>query len=205
MDEQTREFHRRAIRATAKVALSFTVAACGAEVVVERGSYADEGREDSLGGSEDGAGAQVDGPSAADAGAGGASETSRGAGQGGAMATCDVTEMGGPVELDRGQFDCCAEFLSLAPEDAWFEAESKVVGCCLEVTGQLELDPSLASALEPTLLGPPAGTLEGVGCCQLVGAEIAGGCSVACGCTVWGPSVPPEFGGLWSLALLEVA
>ena len=199
------DIHRRALRATAKVALTLTVMGCGAQVLVEEETEADSS-------ASSGPNTTVGVVSTSGSGAGGTSQTSQTSqtssstttGEGGEppTAACTPAPPGELVEVDGATFGCCVAFLEGVGESDWASPSEQHFGCCNEVVGQIDLDPALAATIDPSLVAPVFPSTGGTSCCDILGNP----CTLPCGCTVWGPPVPWALAGrrLLSLDELEV-
>lgn len=193
------DIHQAALRATARIALSLTVFSCGGRVQFEQ----DEGETDPKPPTD-----LTTGPIAAQGsgGDGGRASWTTGGGEGGAGGVsaptiCSAAPPGEVVALDAPAFACCAAFLGETQATDWQVPAPELYACCNEVVGQIDLDPSLASHIEPSLVAPVWPETEGDTCCNLLGNP----CTFPCGCTVWGPPVPRSLGGrLRSLEQLEI-
>jgi hypothetical protein len=192
------DINRRALRATARVALTLTVMGCGARV-----QLTDDETD-----SESAASFGASSPSTAsggEGGVGGAPQPSTTTGEGGEtpVAVCSPAAPGEVVEVEAATFGCCVAFLEGVGESDWASPSEQHLGCCHEVVGQIDLDPALAASIEPSLVAPVFPSTGGTSCCDILGNP----CTLPCGCTVWGPPVPRALAGrrLWSLDELEVA
>ncbi len=186
-----REIHRRALRATAKVALSLTVIGCGARVEFaedEDDTASSSGTDDASSVSTTGGGAPVV-----------TIATTSGGGEA-PVEACVPSPPGELVELDAPSFGCCVAFLGGVGEADWASPTEQHLGCCNEVVGQIDLDPALAENIEPSLVAPVFPATGGTSCCDILGSP----CSLPCGCTVWGPPVPWSIAGTALLSLDEL-
>ncbi len=185
------DVHRAALRATAKVALTLTAFGCGGRVIAAPDEQ-NQGGEPPATTSGGGAPAVVV-PSA-----GGAPNE----GGGGDALACIPTSPGDPVSIDPAAFGCCVDYLGAQPEASWLTPGDMLVGCCHEVVGQIDLDPSLQASVDPALVAPVWPEKDALSCCDILGNP----CSAPCGCTVWGPPMPRGVRGLLSpLSALEAA
>lgn len=193
------DIHQAALRATARIALSLTVLSCGGRVQFEHEESETEPTPPTVDG-------PTTGPIAAQGAGGGGgrdSWTTGGGGEGGVSAPtiCSAAPPGEVVALDAPAFACCAGFLGGTRATDWQLPTPELYACCNEVVGQIDLDPSLASNIEPSLVAPVWPETEGDSCCDLLGNP----CTFPCGCTVWGPPVPRSLRGrLRSLEQLEI-
>jgi hypothetical protein len=206
---------RAALRATAKVALSFTVMGCGHSVAVGQPDGATE-EEEAIAGKGDGYGATTadGGGQLAAGGAGGAGGMYAAGGAGGrampddealCAAPLPETEMGEfsiglvPIALDGAQLECCAGALpelvsvytSLNDWDAWNaqKGDDDIQGCCNVAIQHIQAD---------FQNGATVGSDVQWACCDALGHPVGPAC------TPWGPPVPPSFDGdlaeLWEVA-----
>lgn len=190
LDDQ-QDIHRAALRATAKVALTITALGCGGHVIETPN---EEGRGGDPLATTSGGGA----PTVYRPAAGGAPHE----GGGGGTLACSPSPPSEPVSLDPGAFGCCVDWLGDQPESAWQTPDATLVGCCHELVGQIDLDPSLLASVDPTLVAPVWPEKDALSCCDILGNP----CSAPCGCTVWGPPMPRSLRvALTSLDALEAA
>jgi hypothetical protein len=197
-NEMPDDVHRRALRATAKIALSLTVVGCGGRVEIPAPAGDDAGA----------GGAPVTStPSpSTTTGNGGAPVVQTTTGQGGAggvmVAACEPTDPTAPVSLDPQSFGCCVDHLTNQTQAAWQSPDEQTLGCCHEVVGQIDQDPSLLAQIDESLVAPVWPDDGSITCCEVLGNP----CTMPCGCTVWGPPIPYRLPGrLPSLDELEVA
>ncbi len=194
------DIHRRALRATARVALTLTVVGCGARVTLVEEESDGESDTTSVSSGTDSTVVSTSG-----SGAGGTAQTSTSTGEGGEppVEACVASPPGELVEVDAASFGCCVAYLQGVGPSDWLAPSEQHVGCCNEVVGQIDLDPTLSAAIEPSLVAPVWPETGGTSCCDILGNP----CTMPCGCTVWGPPVPWSIAGrpLLSLDDLEVA
>ena len=164
MDELT---VRRALRAAAKVAFSFSVAGCGGAIAPE--AAIDSGHVDTTGpGADGGHVALSDAASSRDTGV--------------VLASCNEPSLGVDASVGDDTFACCRQRVDQAMSDASWPrlgdaaaSDPGVVMCCNAVILHVEEKPAdyakASHEIQP--------------CCQLLHSPIG----VAC--TPWGPPVPP--------------
>ncbi|MCA9621382.1 MAG: hypothetical protein KC731_20310, partial [Myxococcales bacterium] len=118
------------------------------------------------------------------------------------VAVCEPTPLGEQVSLDPQTFGCCAAELLAEPLASWGTPSEDMIACCYDVVWQVELDPTLALQIPASLIEPIGPDSGAASCCQALGSP----CTIACGCTVWGPPMPRAIAfSLASLDALEVA